>query len=225
MPVIPGELNALIMVKPTEKFSDDEKRKLDQFVMRGGSLVCMIDNLNAEMDSLQTTRETVAFDKGLNLDDLLFRYGLRINQDLIEDMQCGSINLVVGSQGGKPQFQLLPWPYYPLLDGSPNSVITKNLDPVYSKFTNSIDTVKAVDIRKTVLLQSSPNARTVATPALISLGNGKNSQRSQGFSAIEYSRRHYPGREISITLCKQDIGCHERQSGAGISSAIFKIRR
>jgi len=94
---------------------------------------------------------------------------VRINQDLIEDMQCASINLVVGSQGGKPQFQLLPWPYYPLLDGSPNSLITKNLDPVFSKFANSIDTVKSKDIRKTILLQSSPNARTVITPALISL--------------------------------------------------------
>jgi ABC-2 type transport system permease protein len=169
VPVIPTELNALIMVKPRLKFSDNEKRKLDQFVMRGGNLVCMIDNLYAEMDSLQTSRETVAYDRGLNLDDLLFHYGVRINQDLIEDMQCGSINLVVGSQGGKPQFQLLPWPYYPLLDGSPNSLITKNLDPVFSKFTNSIDTVRANDIRKTILLQSSPNARTVATPALISL--------------------------------------------------------
>src|SRR5450755_3330619 len=169
VPIIPNELNALIMVKPTSKFSDNEKRKLDQFVMRGGSLVCMIDNLYAEMDSLQTSRETVAYDRGLNLDDLLFHYGVRVNQDLIEDMQCGSINLVVGTQGGKPQFQLLPWPYYPLLDGSPNSLITKNLDPVFSKFTNSIDTVKATDIRKTILLQSSPNARTVATPALISL--------------------------------------------------------
>ncbi len=99
--------------------------------MRGGSLICMIDNLYAEMDSLQTGRETVAFDRGLNLDDLFFHYGVRINQDLIEDMQCGSINLVVGSQGGKPQFQLLPWPYYPLLDGSPFSPITKNLDPVF----------------------------------------------------------------------------------------------
>jgi gliding-associated putative ABC transporter substrate-binding component GldG len=84
-------------------------------------------------------------------------------------MQCASINLVVGTQGGKPQFQLMPWPYFPLLDGSSTSVITKNLDPVYSKFTNSIDTVKAQDIRKTILLESSPNARTVATPALISL--------------------------------------------------------
>ena len=101
------------------KFSDEEKRKLDQFVMRGGSLICMIDNLYAESDSLQSNRETIAYDRGLNLDDLLFRYGVRINQDLVEDMQCASINLVVGMQGGKPQFQLLPWPYYPLLDGNP----------------------------------------------------------------------------------------------------------
>jgi len=169
LPVIPAELNALIMVKPSKKFSDEDKRKLDQFVMRGGSLICLIDNLNAEMDSLRTGRETVAYDRGLNLDDLLFRYGVRLNQDLLEDMQCASINLVVGSQGGKPQFQLMPWPYYPLLDGSAASTITRNLDPVYSKFTNSVDTVKATDIRKTILLQSSSNARTVATPALISL--------------------------------------------------------
>jgi ABC-2 type transport system permease protein len=169
VPVIPDGLNALIIAKPSVKFSDDEKRKLDQYIMRGGSLICMIDNLYAEMDSLQMGREAVAFDRGLNLDDLLFHYGVRINQDLVEDMQCGSINLVVGSQGGKPQFQLLPWPYYPLLDGSPASLITKNLDPVFSKFTNSIDTVKAPGISKTILLQSSPNAKTVSTPAIISL--------------------------------------------------------
>lgn len=169
VPIISTGLNALIMVKPALKFTDDEKRKLDQYVMRGGNLICVIDNLNAEMDSLRTGRETVAYDRGLNLDDLLFRYGVRINQDLLEDMQCASINLVVGSQGGKPQFQLMPWPYFPLLDGSQTSLITRNLDPVYSKFTNSIDTVKAPEIAKTILLESSPNARTVATPALISL--------------------------------------------------------
>jgi ABC-2 type transport system permease protein len=168
-PVIPAGLNALIMVKPSLKFSDIEKRKLDQFIMHGGSLICMMDNLNAEMDSLHSSRETVAFDRGLNLDDLLFHYGVRINQDLVEDMQCASINIVIGEQGGKPQFQLLPWPYYPLLDGSPYSLITRNLDPVLSKFANSIDTVKAADISKTILLQTSPNARTVSTPALISL--------------------------------------------------------
>ncbi|HVY74499.1 MAG TPA: gliding motility-associated ABC transporter substrate-binding protein GldG, partial [Puia sp.] len=169
VPVIPHQLNTLIMVKPSEKFSDDEKRKLDQFVMRGGSLICMIDNLHAESDSLQVSREVVAYDRGLNLDDLFFHYGVRVNQDLVEDMQNASINLVVGSQGGKPQFQLLPWPYYPLLDGNPSSPISKNLDPVFSRFANSIDTVKAPGIRKSILLQSSPNARTVSTPAMITL--------------------------------------------------------
>jgi ABC-2 type transport system permease protein len=169
VPAIPSELSAVIMVKPTQKFSDDEKLKMDQYLMRGGSLICMLDNLYAESDSLQTNRETVAYDRGLNLEDLFFRYGARVNQDLVEDMQCASINLVVGMTGGKPQFQLLPWPYYPLLDGSPTSLITKNLDPVLSKFANSIDTVKAAGITKTVLLQTSPNARTVSTPAIISL--------------------------------------------------------
>lgn len=181
VPVIPSSLNALIMVKPALKFSDVEKRKLDQYVMRGGSLICMIDNLNAEMDSLRSSRETVAFDRGLNLDDLLFHYGVRINQDLVEDMQCASINMVIGEQGGKPQFQLLPWPYYPLLDGSPYSLITRNLDPVLSKFANSIDTVKATDISKTILLQSSPNARTVSTPALISLDIVKSANDPKDF--------------------------------------------
>ena len=180
-PTIPTELNAVIMVKPTIKFSDVEKRKLDQFVMRGGSLICMIDNLFAEMDSLQNGRETIAYDRGLNLDDLLFHYGVRVNQDLVEDMQCASINLVVGQQGGKPQFQLLPWPYFPLLDGNPSSLITKNLDPVYARFTNSIDTVKATGISKTILLQSSPNARTISTPALISLETTKTASDPKEF--------------------------------------------
>ena len=169
VPVIPGQLNAVIMVKPTKKFTDDEKRKLDQYVMHGGNLICMIDNLYAESDSLLSVRETVAYDRGLNLDDMLFHYGVRINQDLVEDMQCASIGLVVGMKGGKPDIQLLPWPYYPLLDGNPASLITKNLDPVFSKFTNSIDTVKAPGIEKTILLQSSPNARKISTPAIISL--------------------------------------------------------
>jgi len=96
-------------------------------------------------------------------------------------MQCASINMVVGEQGGKPQFQLLPWPYYPLLDGSPFSLITRNLDPVLSKFTNSIDTVKAPDISKTILLQSSPNARTISTPALISLETVKTASDPKSF--------------------------------------------
>ncbi len=182
VPVIPHGADALIMVKPSLKFTDDEKLKLDQFVMRGGSLICMIDNLYAETDSLKKIKEVVAYDRGLNLDDLFFHYGVRINQDLVEDMQNTSINLVVGTVGGKPQMQLLPWPYYPLLDGNPSNPISNNLDPVYSRFANSIDTIEAPGIQKSILLQSSPNARTVSTPAMITLESIKTANDPKAFN-------------------------------------------
>jgi ABC-2 type transport system permease protein len=215
IPVIPAGLNTLIMVKPAIKFSDEEKLKLDQFIMRGGSLICMIDNLNAEMDSLRSGRETVAYDRGLNLDDLLFHYGVRLNQDLVEDMQCASINLVVGSQGGKPQFQLMPWPYYPLLDGNPSSLITKNLDPVYSKFTNSIDTVKAPGIVKSFLLQSSPNARTVATPALITLEMVKTANDPR-----EFGQSHIP---VAVLLEGNFKSLYANRVPASLADTLEKV--
>jgi len=215
IPVIPAGLNTLIMVKPVIKFSDEEKLKLDQFIMRGGNLICMIDNLNAEMDSLHSGRETVAYDRGLNLDDLLFHYGVRLNQDLVEDMQCASINLVVGSQGGKPQFQLMPWPYYPLLDGNPSSLITKNLDPVYSKFTNSIDTVKAPGIVKSFLLQSSPNARTVATPALITLEMVKTANDPR-----EFGQSHIP---VAVLLEGNFKSLYANRMPASLADTLEKV--
>ena len=168
IPVIPVIFKALIIVKPEKRFSDREKLKLDQYLMHGGNIMWMIDNLNVEMDTMRMQGESVVFDKGLGLEDLFFKYGARVNQDLVEDLQCASINVVVGMQGGKPQLGLLGWPYFPLLQGSLSHPISKNLDPVYAKFANSIDLVKADGIRKTVILQSSANARSTGTPAIVS---------------------------------------------------------
>lgn len=173
IPLIPQDYNALLIVKPVQKFSDHEKLLLDQYVMHGGKLIWAIDNLHAEMDSLRLDQQTVAYDRGLDLEDLFFKYGVRVNQDLVEDLQCAQLNLVVGIQGDKPQFQLLPWPYFPLLNGSLAHPISKNLDPVYSKFANSMDTVKAPGIQKTVLLQTSANGRKLSTPAIISFESVK----------------------------------------------------
>jgi gliding-associated putative ABC transporter substrate-binding component GldG len=167
-PAIPDRFDALVMVQPQSPFNDQEKLKLDQYVMNGGKLLVFLDVLDANMDSLRGRNETVAFNKGLNLDDLFFKYGIRINEDLVQDMQCAQISLVIGMVGDKPQFQLLKWPYYPLLTGSLTHPISKNLDPVYARFANSIDTVKAGGIRKTVLLSTSANGRAISTPALIS---------------------------------------------------------
>jgi ABC-2 type transport system permease protein len=122
----------------------------------------MVDNLYAEMDSLRMDKETIAYDRGLGLEDLFFRYGVRVNQDLVEDLQCASINFVVGMQGDKPQLGLIPFPYFPLLQGSLTHPISKNLDPVYSKFANTIDTVR----RKASARRSSCRRRVIAVSPL-----------------------------------------------------------
>lgn len=182
LPVIPEKYNVLIIVKPTKKFTEREKLTLDQYVMHGGQIIWAVDRLYAEMDSLRQNKETIAFDRDLDLDDLFFKYGIRTQPDLVLDMQCASLNMVVGMNGDKPQFELIPWPYFPLLNGSLTHPISKNLDPVYSKFANSIDTVKAEGIRKTVLLQSSANSKTVSTPALISFESVKVANDPRAFT-------------------------------------------
>jgi len=173
-PIIPSRYDALLVVKPTVKFTDEQKLKLDQYVMRGGKIIWLIDQLYAEMDSLVRTKsDFVAFDRGLNLDDLLFKYGVRINQDLVQDLQCESVPLVVGNIGNQPQMQFLPFPYFPLLSCYSNHPIAKNLDNVLSIFANSIDTVKAPGINKTVLLATSDHSRTLSTPAIVSWNSVK----------------------------------------------------
>ena len=165
---IPPVFNALFVVKPTKKFSEAQKLKIDQFIMRGGKLIWLIDNLYAEMDSLQRSQnEFIAFDRGLNLEDQLFKYGVRINQDLVQDANCDKIPSVIGQVGGKPQIELLPWPYFPLLSSFSNHAIAKNLDYVLSEFPNSIDTVKAQGIKKTILLSSSDATKILQTPARV----------------------------------------------------------
>src|SRR5688500_5799618 len=174
VPVIPLEFDAVVIVKPTIRFTDRQKLKLDQYVMHGGKIIWMIDNLYAEMDSLMRTQsDFIAFDRGLNLDDQLFKYGARINQDLVQDVQCDKLPLAVDNYGDKPQLQLIPLPYFPLLSSYTDHPISKNLNSVLSVFPNSIDTVAAEGIRKTVLLASSDHSRSLSTPAIVSLNTVK----------------------------------------------------
>lgn len=168
-PFIPKEADAVVMIQPVSAFSDSEKLKLDQYIMNGGKLLVFLDVLDANMDSLRGRDETVAYNKGLNLDDLFFKYGIRINEDLALDMQSAIISPEVGKIGKMSQTAQFKWPYYPLLTSSRRHPISKNLDPVYSRFVNTIDTVKSNGIRKTVLLTTSKNGRSVSTPALITL--------------------------------------------------------
>ena len=165
---IPSLFNVVMVVKPTRQFTDAQKLKLDQYIMNGGKVVWLIDNVFAEYDSLQRSQnEFIAFDRALNLEDQLFRYGARINLDLVQDLNCDQLPSVIGSVGNKPQIELLPWPYFPLLAGTSGHPVSKNLDYVLSQFPGSIDTVKAPGIRKTVLLATSDASKVLASPARV----------------------------------------------------------
>ena len=178
-PLIPDTFKLLIIVKPTKGFTDVEKLKIDQYVMHGGKLLCFIDRLEAETDSLQIKNQVVAYDRNLQLEDLFFKYGVRINPDLLMDLQCDFLPFSVN---GKDQFEFLHWNYFPLFESKQNSVINKNVGLVAGRFVNSIDTVSAPGIKKTILLSSSNNSRTIETPALISGEENRNSPIDASFN-------------------------------------------
>lgn len=172
--IIPQVFDAIVIVKPVVPFNDKQKLKIDQYIMNGGKVIWMIDRLYAEMDSLMRKQsDFIAFDRNLNLEDQLFKYGVRINPDLVQDLQCDKVPLVVGNYGDKPQMQLTDWPYFPLLNSYSDHPIAKNLGQVLSLFPNSIDTIKTAGISKTILLASSANSRTLVTPAMVSLNSVK----------------------------------------------------
>lgn len=186
--IIPQLFDAIVIVKPVVPFNDKQKLKIDQYIMNGGKVIWMIDRLYAEMDSLMRKQsDFIAFDRNLNLEDQLFKYGVRINPDLVQDLQCDKVPLVVGNYGDKPQMQLTEWPYFPLLNSYSGHPIAKNLGQVLSLFPNSIDTIKTSGISKTILLASSANSRTLVTPAMVSLNSVKTEDDIKTFN-----RSHIP---------------------------------
>ncbi len=215
-PVIPHFFDAIIVVKPTTAFNDQQKLKLDQYVMNGGKLIWMIDRLYAEMDSLMRRQsDFVAFDRNLNLEDLLFKYGVRINADLLQDLQCDKVPLVVGNFGDKPQMQLTDWPYFPLLSSYSNHPIAKNLNRVLSIFPNSIDTIKTPGITKTILLASSSNSRTLITPAMVSLNSVKTEDDIKTFD-----KAHVP---VAVLLEGKFSSLYSNRLSKGILDSLANL--
>lgn len=178
---VPKEAGVLLIVKPATGFSEAEKLKIDQYVMNGGKVLLFIDNLHAEGDSLSFKSELIAYDRNLNIDDLLFNYGVRVNLDLLMDLQCDFLPFAVGGTPQAPQYEFLHWNYYPLFETRGNHIINKNLGLVAGRYVNSVDTVGAEGIQKTFLLQSSGNSRTITTPALISPNQNRNTPEDDQF--------------------------------------------
>ncbi|MEN2489521.1 gliding motility-associated ABC transporter substrate-binding protein GldG [Flavobacterium sp. B11] len=170
-----GTLNALkkydlaIISKPTEKFTDEEKEVLDQFIMNGGKTLWLIDQVAADMDSLYNDMgATLAYPRDLNLNDMFFKYGFRINPDLIKDEQGSPIKLATGEQGSATQYQDFIWKFAPQVYPTSQHPIVKNLGGIKFDFANPIDTLKN-GIKKTVLLQSSQYSKTIGSPVEVNL--------------------------------------------------------
>lgn len=161
-------VNTLIVAQPMAEFTEQDKFIIDQFLMQGGSALWLIDPVYASMDSLQIAPETLGMAWPLNLDDMLFRYGVRLNTDLIMDMQSLPIPITTGYVGDRPQISMVPWFYFPLVRPASNHPIVRNLNALRTEFISSLDTVETEGIRKTILLQTSPYTRVVQTPARIS---------------------------------------------------------
>ncbi len=164
-------LKVMVIAKPETSFSELEKYKIDQFLMRGGKIIWTIDQVNADLDSMRNgaRQEQLAFQKKLNLDDQLFTYGVRINYDLVGDMNCAQIPVNVGAVGGQPQLQLVPWLFYPIIMPVSTHPMVKNLDGIRTEFINTIDTISVANVRHTILLTTSPFNREMETPNIISL--------------------------------------------------------
>jgi gliding-associated putative ABC transporter substrate-binding component GldG len=168
-----GNLDAVVVAKPTKPYSEVEKFRLDQFITHGGRAMFFVDALRVDLDSVARNGAALATPYSLNLDDLFFRYGLRLNQNLLLDLNCGQIPLVTGMTGTKPKIEPLPWQLYPLINRFSQSPITRNLDAVYLKFAGNMDTVKAVGVRKTQLMSTSRYTRALPAPVPINFNDAR----------------------------------------------------
>ncbi len=162
--------DAIVIAQPDSAFSDKEKFLIDQFIMHGGKALWLIDPVYINRDTLNTSGYTLCFKNELNLDDILFKYGVRLNPVLVQDLQCSRVPINVGFKKGQPDFQPFPWVYYPLLLPVSNHPIVKNLDLIRTEFIGTLDTISARDIKKTILLQTSKYTKTQATPTRVNVG-------------------------------------------------------
>lgn len=166
---IVNNYDLIIIADPDSAFDEKDKFIIDQYIMYGGKVIWLIDQVEADMDSLQNKNMSMGIAKSLNLDDQFFKYGVRINYDLIQDLQAAPIPIVSGQFGNQVQTQLYPWLFYPLISSRDNHPINKNVDVVRAKFANSIDFVGGENLKRTTILSTSNHTKLIKAPARISL--------------------------------------------------------
>jgi ABC-2 type transport system permease protein len=165
----------LIIANPTTEFTESDKFYMDQYLMNGGRIMWMIDPVSVSLDSLSSGSTTLAFPRNLKLDDQLFHYGIRLNANLVQDVECLMLPVNTAPVGSPVKWTPVPWYFSPLLTPSDKHVISRNLNRVKAEFVSSIDTVgKNGQLRKTVILTTSDYSLVSQTPLEVSLASTNN---------------------------------------------------
>jgi ABC-2 type transport system permease protein len=181
---------AIVIAKPDSIFSGKDKFIIDQYIMYGGKVLWLIDPVVASMDSIQTAESTVAIENKLDLEDQLFTYGVRMNKNLVMDLNAMPIPIRTGQMGSQPQIDFFPWYYFPVVTPTSQHPIVRNLNTIKTQFVSSIDTLRTAGIKKTVLLKTSPYSRVVPVPAVVSLA----------LTRQEPDERLYPGPPKNVAV-------------------------
>ena len=159
--------DAIVIAQPDSMFDEKDKFIIDQFIMHGGKALWLIDPVYVNRDTLTTRGYSLGFKNELNLDDILFRYGVRLNPVLVQDLQSAQVPVNVGFKKGQPDFKPFYWNYYPLIQPNSSHPIVKNLDLIRTEYIGTLDTVFAEGVKKTMLLQTSKYTKTQPTPVRI----------------------------------------------------------
>ncbi|MFY0689982.1 MAG: gliding motility-associated ABC transporter substrate-binding protein GldG [Cyclobacteriaceae bacterium] len=174
--------DAIILTKPRSTFSEKEKFYLDQYIMNGGNLLVFINALSVELSQAEG-EGTAAIPYELNLEDLLFKYGVRINRNYVADVNCATTPVYAGEVGDQPRLEMLPWPYFPVVTNYTEHPIVKNLDATLFRFTSSMDSVKAVGISKTPLFHTSANSKVMSSPVKVSYNDLQDKLKPEAFNS------------------------------------------
>ena len=159
--------DAIIISGPDSAFSSADQYIIDQYIMKGGKVLWLVDPVGINRDTLLMKGFSIGLTRPLNIENMLFKYGVRINNVLLQDFQCSVIPMNVGFKKGRPNFKLFPWPFSPLVLPDANHPIVKNLDLIKFDYVSSLDTISAKGIKKTILLSTSRYTKVVPTPARI----------------------------------------------------------
>ena len=162
--------DAIIIAKPTQPFDEKDKFLIDQYIMHGGKVLWLVEPVYATMDSLQNQESTIGVEQDLNLDDMLFKYGVRLNRDLLLDLTCASLPIRTGQVGGQAQLEYFRWYYFPLLQAASEHPLVRNMNAIKADFVSSMDaTTSANGIEQIPLLKTSSYTKVSGVPVFISL--------------------------------------------------------